>query len=98
MSKIHDLESLREAVQRGARLKYLSFWGHSASRPDEIGKECLSQWYPARFEVEGVVFPTAEHYMMYRKALLFGDQSCAELILQAPNPGAAKALGRAVRG
>lgn len=94
----HDIESLREAARTGARLKYLFFWGHTRSSRDELGKECLSQWYPARFEVDGIPFATAEHYMMYRKALLFSDHIAAEQVLRAPNPGAAKALGRSVRG
>ena len=36
--------------------------------------------------------------MMYRKALLFEDQSAAEKLLKATNPGAAKAIGREVKG
>jgi ribA/ribD-fused uncharacterized protein len=63
-----------------------------------VGKECLSQWYGAPFTLDGRTFPTAEHYMMFRKATLFGDQGSADKILAAPNPGAAKALGRGVRG
>ena len=94
----HDIESLRAAARSGARLKYLFFWGHTPASRDEFGKECLSQWYPARFEVDGTAFATAEHYMMYRKALLFSDHDAAEKIRRAPNPGAAKALGRSVRG
>jgi len=94
----HDLDSLRVAARSGARLKYLFFWGHTASHPTDVGKECLSQWYPAKFVVDGLQFPTAEHYMMFRKATLFGDDAAAREILRAPNPGAAKALGRAVRG
>jgi predicted NAD-dependent protein-ADP-ribosyltransferase YbiA (DUF1768 family) len=39
-------------------------------------------------------FPTSEHYMMYRKALLFGDKAVAEKILVAETPGEAKTLGR----
>ena len=94
----HDIESLRGAARSGARLKYLFFWSHTRGSRDELGKECLSQWYPVRFEVDGIRFATAEHYMMYRKALLFSDDSAAEQILRAPNPGAVKALGRSVRG
>ena len=94
----HDLESLRSAVQSGARLKYLFFWGHKAASRGEIGRECLSQWYAARFEVDGVSFATAEHYMMHQKALLFSDREAAEQVLRAPNPGAAKSLGKSVRG
>ena len=81
-STVHDLDSLRHAVRSGARIKYVFFWGHSPAGRGEIGKECLSQWYPARFQIDGRSFPTAEHYMMYRKALLFGDVATAEQILE----------------
>src|SRR5688500_17744976 len=94
---MENLESLRDAVRRGERPEYLFFWGHTASR-GVVGKECLSQWYPAAFAADGQVFPTAEHYMMYHKALLFGDRETAEQVLAAPTPKAAKALGRSVRG
>ncbi len=36
--------------------------------------------------------------MMAEKALLFGDHATKAQVLKAPNPGAAKALGRKVRG
>ena len=35
----------------------------------------FSQWHPAEFEVEGVVYNCAEQYMMHRKA---GRQTCSE--------------------
>ena len=98
MTNARDLDSLRAAARSGARLKYLFFWGHTAAHPTEVGKECLSQWYSARFVVDGLQFPTAEHYMMFQKAKLFSDDAAADAILRAPNPGAAKALGRSVRG
>jgi len=59
-------------------------------------KLCLSQWYSARFEEDGHSFPTAEHYMMYRKAILFDDQNSAQKVLAAGNPGKAKSIGRKV--
>lgn len=34
--------------------------------------------------------------MMYQKAVLFGDNSAAEKLLSASNPGEAKAIGREV--
>lgn len=58
----------------------------------------LALTLPAPFILETLRFPTAEHFMMYRKAKLFGDEEAASRILGAPNPGAAKALGRSVRG
>ncbi|KAK3694292.1 hypothetical protein B0T22DRAFT_477052 [Podospora appendiculata] len=57
----------------------------------------LSQWYPSVFtDGDGVVYKTAEHYMMYHKALLFNDNSTAAEILAAETPREAKALGRVV--
>jgi ribA/ribD-fused uncharacterized protein len=48
--------------------------------------------------VDGLAFETAEHYMMWRKAMLFGDEDAAIRILAAPHPSRAKALGREARG
>jgi ribA/ribD-fused uncharacterized protein len=92
-----SVPELLEAMGAGFAPKFLFFWGHTA-RGGELGKECLSQWYPAPFAVSGVSFATAEHFMMYRKALLFGDEPCAERILGARTPAEAKELGRAVKG
>ncbi|MEM8603308.1 MAG: NADAR family protein [Cyanobacteria bacterium P01_H01_bin.121] len=80
------------------RVKYLFFWGHQPPRDGEIGKHCLSQWYTAPFELEGVQYATAEHYMMAEKARLFGDHDAEQAILKAKHPGEAKQLGRQVQG
>lgn len=58
----------------------------------------FSQFAAAPFDVEGVSYPTAEHFMMRQKALLFGDAAAARDIMAARKPEAAKALGRRVRG
>jgi ribA/ribD-fused uncharacterized protein len=94
----YSVESLRASLRDGVQLKYLLFWGHSAKDPRDVGKECLSQWYPTSFVVNGQLFASAEHYMMYRKAILFDDDDTAEQILRSSSPGAAKSLGRSVRG
>lgn len=57
----------------------------------------LSQWYDSDFELDGVIFPTAEHYMMYRKAKLFLDLPIMDRILFTKSPREAKKLGREVR-
>ncbi|SES21773.1 NADAR family protein [Actinokineospora terrae] len=80
------------------RDKFLFFWGHQPERDGTIGRGCLSQWWLAAFEVDGVRFTTAEHYMMWRKAELFEDDDRAEQILRAAHPAQAKDLGRTVRG
>lgn len=61
-----------------------------------------SQWYMSKnkdylFEENGVKFITAEHYMMYHKALTFNDIETANKILKTIHPGAAKRLGREVK-
>ena len=91
-----DLDELREQVRAGFRPKLLLFWGHRPSRDGNVGKECFSQWYPAPFELDGVRFATAEHYMMWSKARLFSDDAVAAKVLAAASPAAAKKLGRAV--
>jgi ribA/ribD-fused uncharacterized protein len=57
----------------------------------------FSQWHPSRFELDGHAFDCAEQYMMYGKAILFGDAEIAAEILAATSPKAQKALGRKVR-
>lgn len=47
---------------------------------------------------DGPIFKTIEHYMMYEKAILFGDDYIAKKILMAKNPNDAKRLGREVTG
>ncbi|MEU6342747.1 NADAR family protein [Streptomyces sp. NPDC046977] len=93
-----DHETLVALAARGARPKYLFFWGHRPQRDGSVGAGCLSQWWPSRFSVDGVVYPTAEHWMMAGKARLFGDEETLAKILAAPHPQAAKRLGRQVRG
>ena len=57
----------------------------------------FSQWASAPFIIDDIEFNTCEQYMMYKKAMLFGDLEVAEQILQTSDPKAQKALGRKVR-
>lgn len=99
MTSIHDVDSLLDFTRHGGRPKYVFFWGHTSKQGGAgVGKHCLSQWYEAPFTIDGVTYPTAEHWMMAAKARLFGDGEVRARILAAGNPGAAKALGREVRG
>ena len=95
---IYDLESLLAQVRSGFRPEYLFFWGHRQRKDGGIGKQCLSQWWPCRFEIDGIQYPSAEHYMVAEKARLFGDDATCRRILSASHPRAAKKLGRQVKG
>ena len=88
--------STGDLLAEPGRHKFLLFWGHRPQRDGSVGAGCLSQWWPAEFTVDGVSFRSAEHYMMWRKALLFGDQASAERIVAAGHPRDAKILGRGV--
>ena len=69
----------------------VGFW-----KVDEKPYGVFSQWYGSPFLEDGITFPTAEHYMMYKKAMLFGDTGVALKILAATTPRQVKALGRKV--
>jgi hypothetical protein len=66
--------------------KYTFFWGMH-----------FSQWYPSKFKINNIEFKTAEHYMMWHKALLFNDDKIAEMILEAENPDDVRWLGRQIK-
>jgi ribA/ribD-fused uncharacterized protein len=91
-----SVAELCERFNKGENFKFLHFWGHQASHNGVVTQSCFSQWYQAAFEIEGVLYPTSEHFMMAEKAKLFDDQKTYQKILQAKDPGAAKAFGREV--
>jgi ribA/ribD-fused uncharacterized protein len=92
-----DLASLRKRCADGEKFRFLFFWGHQPSRDGRITASCLSQWYEASFEIAGVVYSTAEHWMMASKARLFSDDGTLHAILESVDPKTAKALGREVK-
>lgn len=92
-----SLARTREALlAEGGPWKSVFFWGHQPRGDGDPGPHCLSQWWPAEFQVEGVTYPTAEHFMMAEKARLFGDEAARRAILGCAHPARAKALGRTV--
>ncbi|HEY7370734.1 MAG TPA: hypothetical protein VIF57_01055 [Polyangia bacterium] len=46
-------------MRGGTKPRFLFFWGHHASSSGRLGAECLSQWWPAPFIVDGVRYATA---------------------------------------
>lgn len=97
MTPIRDVPGLIEAIAGGWQPKYLFFWGHQPRKPGTVDKACLSQWWPAPFDIEGVSYPTAEHWMMAEKARLFRDEASLRAILQTADPKQVKRLGRGVQ-
>lgn len=56
----------------------------------------LSNWYPSYFILEGEVFTSTEQYLMYYKAVLFGDDKTKWEILSTDDLATIKKLGRKV--
>lgn len=94
----YDKDALIRHLEGGAKFAYLFFWGHKPDPHGGIGPSCFSQWFEAEFEIDGVNYPTAEHYMMAEKSRLFRDDDMLQKICKASSPGDAKALGRRIKG
>lgn len=60
--------------------------------------EEFSNWYPREFVIEGIRYNCVEQYMMAKKAMLFGDVTIYQQIMQTEDPGKCKDLGKLVRG
>ncbi|MEG0869430.1 MAG: NADAR family protein [Hafnia sp.] len=61
--------------------------------------DAFSNWYLRDFTVKGITFNCMEQYMMYSKAMLFGDKVTAQKILATTGPRCQqrqKNLGREV--
>ncbi len=98
LRKIRTSADLLAYLALGSEPKYVLFWGHRPSNDGSVTKACFSQWYEAGFDIDGVHYPTAEHYMMAEKARLFGDAAALQRVLTASTPGAVKAIGREIVG
>ena len=61
---------------------YLYFWKNVPRDDGKLDQGCFSQWYSAKFKIGEQEFPTAEHFMMHSKAVLFEDEEIAEQILR----------------
>lgn len=96
MQHVRTVDQLVQLSSKGARPKFVFFWGHTPAADGSVTKSCFSQWWKAPFNVDGVSYPTAEHFMMAGKARLFGDHATEEKILAAKHPKQAKDLGRKV--
>jgi ribA/ribD-fused uncharacterized protein len=93
----YSLTRLQSQIETGFHPEYLFFWGHTQRKEGITDKSCFSQWYSSPFTVEGIIYKTAEHWMMAKKALLFNDEETLQKILAAEKPAVAKALGREVK-
>ena len=84
--RLQHFASASESQAMGEALDAAYFW-----MPEDKPYGALSHWHLARMQDhQGNEFPTVEHYMMYQKAILFGDQAIATEVLSTPFPQQAK--------
>ncbi|MEW7278858.1 NADAR family protein [Aquimarina sp. 2201CG1-2-11] len=93
----YSLQHTQEQFNKGKSIKYLFFWGHTPNKDGSIGKNCFSQWWKSAFEVEGILYKTAEHWMMAEKARIFDDNEVFEQIIACNHLMEAKQFGRKVK-
>lgn len=65
---------------------------HKPGEPNDY----LSNWYYSEFILDGMRFNSVEQYMMYNKAITFGDTETAQKIINTNNFKLMKQLGREV--
>jgi len=94
---IFDKQWLMKQYPDHQSIPFLFFDDLHPSANDGITKSCFSQWWVAPFEVDGIVYRTAEHWMMAGKAELFHDDDTLQKILACETPAKAKELGRLVQ-
>lgn len=90
-------EWLEQLDAWGEKLDFFFFWGHTPRKNEVIGPFCFSQWFPASFRVDNIIYQTAEHWMMAEKARLFNDPETEKKIIESKNPGQAKEYGREIK-
>lgn len=93
----YSINWLKEQIEKGIHPDYSFFWGHTQKIAGITDKSCFSQWWPSSFTVEGITYPTAEHWMMAKKALLFEDEEQYKNIIATDSPEKAKKFGSAVK-
>lgn len=97
---VRDRETLCQLWREGTRPEFLMFWGRKGNDLSKIGPYVFSQWHFSDFEIDGIVFPTAEHWMMLNKARLMRDVNAEQAVLAdikgSPDPSVVKKIGRQV--
>ena len=58
---------------------------------------CFSNWHTTGFDFRGTRFATSEHWMMWQKARVLGDQASEKAVLAASHPSVAREIGRSVK-
>jgi ribA/ribD-fused uncharacterized protein len=93
----YHLTWLTERFDKGESLEFIFFCDYVSGLRSQ-GEFMLSQWYPSPFSVNEIVYKSAGHWMMARKALLSGDRETFKKIIEADRPEQVKMLAARISG
>jgi ribA/ribD-fused uncharacterized protein len=71
---------------------FIYFWKH-----DEIPYGVFCNWSPHSIQIDEITFATAEHALMFGKAILFKDEEASKKLITSKDPKEAKSIGRTVK-
>lgn len=99
---LFDFYDVRSFVDSKAQEAFYNVWGEQVRfhklTPFYHTAHPFSQWHKVSFSDGKYRFSSAEQYMMFQKAILFGDNQTAMQILKTSNPRKQKQLGREIQG
>jgi ribA/ribD-fused uncharacterized protein len=95
LSMRYHLTWLTDKFDKGEPLEFIFFRDHTGGLGSQ-GEFMLSQWYPSPFSVNEIVYKSAGHWMMARKALLFGDREAFKKIIEADSNEQIRMLGHRI--
>lgn len=84
---------IKAKVEKELPESVLFFSGNAALDENKY----LSNMYEAPIQVDGITFPTVEHYFQWSKAKMFGDAEMEKKILKTPSPKSVKTFGKKVK-
>ncbi|WP_093024289.1 NADAR family protein [Pustulibacterium marinum] len=96
MKTNYSVEWLKEQLVNDEVKDFLLFEGKTTTHPTEVDERCLSRKYESSFKVNGIVYKTAEHWMMAQRARLFHEDKLAEAIIAADSIQKVQQLSREV--
>ena len=92
----YTLSDVIRGYEKGKKIKFLFFWGHTPPRDGHINESCFSQWWMCNFVIDNITYCCAEQYMMVEKARTFQDNAALQKIMKAKHPKQMKEFGRQV--
>lgn len=86
---LYSVDEIIRQIDKGQTFEYLFFYGYRPSDDGSNTASCCSQWFPSEFQIDGIKYSTAEHFMMAEKSRFFADEGMLQAILSCETPKAA---------